>query len=161
MEHIEIRNVTVQDAEFLFRLMNDPPVLRALHEVPTQRTDWEAAVSAWDEDPDEEGYIIFSGGQPAGWFAVNGLLADDQTAFLKMAVLLPSHQGKHTGRYVLAQLLDGLRTRGITSVQLFTDRDNLPAQKCYAACGFSIAEELEERMSDGAITGRYRMVCNL
>lgn len=81
MEGIEIRSVSAGDAEFLFQLMNEPAVMKALNEVPTEKRDWEEAVSAWAEDADEEGYIVFSSGQPVGWFAVNGLLASDHTAF--------------------------------------------------------------------------------
>ncbi len=92
MGNIEIKPVTVQDAKFLFQLMNNPSVMKALNEVPTEKRDWEEAVSSWNEDADEEGYIVFSSGQPVGWFAVNGLLADSHTAFLKMAALMPAHQ---------------------------------------------------------------------
>ena len=131
MGHIEIRSVSDDDAEFLFQLMNEPTVMKDLNEVPTKKQDWEEAVSAWSEDADEEGYIVLSSGRPIGWFAVNGLLADDHTAFLKIAALMPAYQGKHIGRYVL--------------------------QKCYGACGFSITEVLREQMSDGTIAGRYQM----
>ncbi len=161
MENIEIKPVTVQDAEFLFRLMNDPSVMKALNEVPTEKRDWEEAVSSWNEDADEEGYIVFSSGQPVGWFAVNGLLADGHTAFLKMAALMPAHQGKHTGPYVIKWILEHLKNQGITSVQLFTGQDNPAAQKCYAKCGFTIAEALKEQMSDGTMASRYRMICHL
>lgn len=161
MDTIEIRKVASQDAEFLFRLMNDPSVMKALNEVPTEKQDWEEAVSAWAEDADEEGYIVFSSGQPVGWFAVNGLLAGGHTAFLKMAALMPTCQGKQIGPYVVKRILDYLRSKGIASVQLFTNQDNLPAQKCYTKCGFTIAGSLEEQMSDGTIASRYRMVCHL
>lgn len=161
MEGIEIRSVSAGDAEFLFQLMNEPAVMKALNEVPTEKRDWEDAVSAWSADADEEGYIVLSSGRPIGWFAVNGLLADDHTAFLKMAALMPAYQGKHIGRYVLTQILENLRSRGITSVQLFTNQDNLAAQKCYEECGFSVAEALEEQMSDGVIARRYQMGCRL
>lgn len=161
MERIEIRSVSAGDAEFLCQLMNEPAVMKALNEIPTEKRDWEEAVSAWSEDADEEGYIVFSSGRPIGWFAVNGLLADDHTAFLKMAALMPAYQGKHIGRHVLTQLLESLRSRGITSVQLFTNQDNPGAQKCYGACGFSVAEALEEQMSDGTIARRYQMVYRL
>lgn len=157
MGHIEIRSVSDDDAEFLFQLMNEPTVMKDLNEVPTKKQDWEEAVSAWSEDADEEGYIVLSSGRPIGWFAVNGLLADDHTAFLKIAALMPAYQGKHIGRYVLTQILEDLRFRGILSVRLFTNQDNLAAQKCYGACGFSITEVLREQMSDGTIAGRYQM----
>lgn len=47
MEGIEIRSVSAGDAEFLFQLMNEPAVMKALNEVPTEKRDWEEAISAW------------------------------------------------------------------------------------------------------------------
>ena len=161
MENIKIKEVLADDAGFLFQLMNDPAILKALNEVPTEKNDWIEAIRAWQEDEDEAGYIIFDGAVPIGWYAVNGLLADGQEAFLKMAVLLPAYQGKHIGRYVLEQILAHLKDRGYTSVTLFTNQDNLAAQKCYTACGFTIAAALSESMSDHTIVSRYRMECLL
>ena len=161
MEHINLRGITIDDAEFLFQLMNDPSVLAALNEVPTQRSDWTEAVLAWKEDQDEQGCIIFDDTVPIGWFAVNGLLTDGHQAFLKMAVLLPAWQGKHIGRYVLRQILAYLKSIGYTSVLLFTNQDNLTAQKCYASCGFKIVDTLIEKMSDHTIAARYKMECQL
>ena len=153
----EIRKVTADDSDFLFCLMNEPSVMKALNEVSTQRSDWEDAISAWSADADEEDYIILSGGQPIGWFAVNGLLSENGTVFLKMAALLPEYQSKHIGRRALAQILERLRVLGIKSVRLFTNRDNLAAQKCYTECGFEVMEELTDEMSDGSFAVRYQM----
>lgn len=157
MEHIKIRKVTTGDAGFLLRLMNDPVILKALHEVPTQLRDWEEAVVAWLEDEDEQGYIILDQDTPVGWFAVNGLLAEDRTAFLKMAVLLPAYQNRKIGSYVLAYIIGELKAAGFAALVLFTDQDNTRAQACYEKCGFQMVETLEEQMSDGAVAARYRM----
>lgn len=156
MEHITIRGVTASDAGFLLRLMNDPAILKALHEVPTQLSDWEEAAAAWLAD-EEQGYIVFDRDMPVGWFAVNGLLAEDGTAFLKMAVLLPAYQNRKIGSYVLAHIVDKLRAAGITALALFTDQDNTRAQACYKKCGFQVVEAMEDKMSDGAVVARYRM----
>lgn len=161
MEHIGIREVTAGDAGFLFRLMNDSTILKTLHEVPTQLSDWEEAVAAWLEDEDEQGYIIFHRDTPVGWFAVNGLLAEDRIAFLKMAALLPVYQNRKIGSYVLAYIADELRAAEVAVLALFTDHDNTRAQACYKKCGFQIVEALEEQMSDGAIVSRYKMELRL
>lgn len=161
MENIRIEKVTTNDAGFLFQLMNEPSVISVLHEVPTQISDWQEAVLAWLEDADEKGYIVFIGSTPVGWFAVNGLLAEDHSAFLKIAVLLPSWQSKHIGRYVLSQIIKIQQSAGIRTLTLFTDQSNVKAQKCYEACGFEIVETLTEEMSDQTIVKRYKMECNL
>lgn len=160
-KNIKIKEVSTTDAEFLCRLMNDPSVMKNLHELPMQKSDWMEAVRAWKEDEDEAGYIIFDGAVPIGWFAVNGLLTDGQEAFLKMAVLLPAYQGNHIGRYALSQILERLKVKGYRSVILFTDQDNFAAQKCYASCGFKITDALTEEMSDHTMAARYKMECRL
>lgn len=37
MENIKIQEVTGNDIEFLFHLMNDASIMKALNEIPTQR----------------------------------------------------------------------------------------------------------------------------
>lgn len=161
MQDIEIKKVTAEDAEFLYSLMNEPEVLRALNEVPTSREDWMDAIQAWAEDGDEEDYIIWKENVRVGWFAFNGLEADDSAVYLKMAVILPEFQRMGIGSYVLARLLDEVRAGRYREVVLYTNKENLRAQKCYRKCGFTVAEELTERMSDGEVVERYRMVCEL
>lgn len=157
MEGISIREVTANDVEFLFQLMNNPAVMKALNEVLTRRSDWEETVLAWRDDADEKGYIVFDDAIPIGWFAVNGLLAEDHSAYLKMAALLPAWQGRHIGRHVVAEILETLRSAGVARVSLFTNRSNRQAQKCYEACGFQVTGTLTEEMSDRTTVERYRM----
>ena len=128
-----------------------------------EEAEWQkvAAAKATQEDADEAGYLVLRDNVPIGWFAVNGLLAGDGTAFLKMAVLLPAWQNRGIGRSVLAYILDELRKQGVKEAALYTDQDNIRAQSCYTHCGFRIAETLTERMSDEAVVPRYKMVCSL
>ncbi len=161
MRDITIKNVTTEDADFLYSLMNEPEILHALNEVPTNRGDWVDAIQAWLEDGDEADYIIWKENVRVGWFAFNGLEAGDGTVYLKMAVILPEFQRMGIGSYVLVRLLDEVRCGRYREVILFTNRDNIQAQKCYRKCGFHVVEELTERMSDGSVVERYRMVCEL
>lgn len=63
---IKLQNVREEDAEFLYRFMNDKDILDALDEIPTQFSDWVDAISTWNCDPDEEDYIIFDENTPIG-----------------------------------------------------------------------------------------------
>ena len=63
---IRLQNVREEDAEFLYRFMNDKDILDALDEIPTQFSDWVDAIYAWNCDPDEEDYIIFDENTPIG-----------------------------------------------------------------------------------------------
>ena len=161
MEKFEIKRVTLQDADFLFSLMNNPLLLDRLNEVPTTNQDWVEAVLAWENDPDENGYIIWKDEKQIGWFAFNGLLSADRVPYLKMAVILPEYQNKGIGTAVLIKLLAIVREKGFRSVKLITNQDNIKAQKCYSKCGFQIVDIIEDKMRDDTIAMRCIMECKL
>jgi len=135
--------------------MNEPSVLTILHECPTPLSLWNEAVCAWEEDPDEEDFIIFFDGSPAGWLGINSLL--EKTAYIKMLVLLPAYRNRGVGTDALRQILQQLKSRGYTAAALYTDESNLPARHCYEKCGFTVVEHLTEEMSNGSIVPRNRM----
>ena len=157
-KELQIRPVNESDAEFLYQLMNCPSLLERLNEVPTTRQDWTDAISEWLKDEDEEDYIVLTGDTPMGWLGVNGLRGGDGIAYLKMAAFLPEYQGKGYGTCSIREVLDSLKQRGIEQVFLYTDSDNAPAQACYRKCGFNVAENLTETMSNGKDVDRVKMV---
>ncbi len=159
MEELRIVPVNPNDADFLFRIMNNEVILARLHEIPTTFEDWCDAIRIWDGDADEENYIIWSCEKPIGWFSFNNLQSIDRIAYLKMAVILPEYQNKGIGTYALTHLIAQMRERRYNSIMLFTDKDNVTAQKCYQKCGFDVCEELVETMSDNTNVERYKMVC--
>ncbi|MBR3494031.1 MAG: GNAT family N-acetyltransferase [Clostridia bacterium] len=154
---ISIRPVCIDDAGFLCDLMNCPPVLQSLNEVPTGLQDWADAIREWNSDEDEEDYIILENGTSIGWLGVNGFLNGDKTVYLKMAAMMPNRQRHGFGTCAIRELMTDLKRRGFERMILFTDQDNLTAQACYAKCGFRIAESLVETMSNGKDIQRYRM----
>lgn len=161
MEQIEIRKVTHNDADFLFQLMNDEVIMKRLNEIPTCKRDWEEAIGIWENDPDEENYIVWISGKQIGWFSFNNLESGDRIAWLKMAAISSGYQHKGIAKYVLKYLLQQMRERKYCSVLLCTNKDNINAQSCYQKCGFSIIEELTEIMSDNTAVRRFKMECKL
>ena len=159
MNKIQIRPVTPADAPFLTTLMNHPAILRRLHQLPTTQSDWEEAIALWLSDDDEEGFILFDGPRPIGWFAVNNLLSP--IPYLKIAVLLPQYQGQGIGQTALRTLLDQLKARGYPKVRLFTDCDNQIAQACYQKCGFRPLATTQESWPDGTTCQQYEMESHL
>ncbi len=154
---VQVRPVCKDDAKFLCLLMNCPPVLQRLNEVPTEQQDWTDAINLWSHDDDEEDYIVFDGDTPIGWLGVNGLLGEEKAAYLKMAVLLPDYQGHGFGSFAICELMCRLRHRGFEKIVLYTDSDNYKAQGCYQKCGFQIVESLVETMSNGMAVSRFKM----
>ena len=155
------RPVREGDAAFLYRLMNDPAVLEALNEIPTEPQDWAEAIREWLRDEDEEDYSVCDGETPTGWLGVNGLQGEDRIAYLKMAAFLPEYQGRGFGTRSIREVLETLKSRGIEKVILYTDSANAKAQACYAKCGFRTAETLTETMSNGKEVPRLRMETSL
>ncbi len=157
MDSIRIVDANEENAWFLFELMNDAFLMDVLNEVPTTIDVWIDAIKEWKQDPDEEDYIIFDDIIPIGWVGINGLSAEDKKAYIKMIVLLPRYQNKGIGRYVIGKIIERLKRKGYLSVGLYTDQCNIKAQHCYLKCGFNVIDEVEQRMSNGAVVKRYKM----
>ena len=155
--NVKIFEVSENDALFLCKLMNDKNILDSLNEVPTQLSDWIDAISAWNCDDDEEGYIIFDEETPIGWLGVNGLSSENKKAYIKMIVLLPEYQNKGIGSYVVTQLVRNLKLRKFKEIILYTNQNNLRAQKCYAKCGFEVTKGLIQKMFNGDMVRRCKM----
>ena len=157
MENIEIHKVTANDAEVLHKLMNDEHIIDRLSETETGIDIWISAIKEWENDHDEEDYIIYNNNIAIGWLGINNLLSADKQAYIKMIVLLPEYQGRGIGKYVISQAVEHLRLMGYHSVILFTDNSNVVAQKCYKKCGFDITETIMQKMSNGKSIKRVKM----
>lgn len=157
MNDISLRMVSKDDASFLFSIMNMDVILDSLNEIPTQLCDWEDAISAWEQDDDEEDYIICKGETPIGWLGVNGLASADSIAYLKIAALLPGYHNKGIGCCGIAQIIAWLKQRNYAKIALYTDQDNHRAKACYRKCGFEITETFTEEMANGKTVARCKM----
>ena len=157
MKNIEVRQVAQNDALFLQQLMNDSQIIAILNELPTSVDVWADAILEWDNDPDEEDYIIFDEGMPVGWLGINGLSSESKQVWIRVIALLPTHQGQGIGHYVMSAIIQNLALRGFRSVALYTDCSNERAQHCYDRCGFEISEKTVRKMPNGTTVDRYKM----
>ena len=157
IKNIAVRQVTQNDALFLQQLMNDSQIMAILNEPPTSADVWADAILEWDNDPDEEDYIIFDEGMPVGWLGINGLSSESKQVWVKVIALLPTHQERGIGHYVMSEIIDNLALRGFRSVALYTDRSNERAQRCYNRCGFDVSEKTVQKMPNGTTVDRYKM----
>lgn len=158
---IHLEDVSEKHSQFLYVLMNDPSILAALNEIPTQTADWTEAISAWKCDPDEVDYIIYDRDTPIGWLGINGLMSEEKTAYLKLLALLPAYQGKGIGTYAVRQAIKLVKNRGFSEIALHTNQCNQKAQACYLKCGFEVAQVYTEEMSNGDIVQRFKMTLDL
>jgi len=161
MGNISIREVEGKDAEFLFTLVNNESILKSLNEVTTSLDIWESAIAEWNNDADEEDYIILDNNIPVGWLGVNDLTSQDKQVFIKVIAVSPNKQGLGIGKHAIGQLIEDLKFRGYESVGLYTDRNNVDAQKCFQKCGFAITDTIVRKMSNGEHVERYKMELGL
>lgn len=157
MEELKLVKAAKDHVDFLTIIMNDPLILTSLREVPTASDVWSEAVDIWSQDPDEEDYIVFLNKKAVGWLGVNELVSETNTVSLKIAAILPEFQNKGIGTAAIGLLVDNLRSRGFSKLVLYTDTDNFQAQGCYRKCGFSVAYEFPDVMSNGDHVLRYCM----
>ena len=157
MNNIKINKVKKSDAQFLHDLMNNESIMAVLNEVPTAINVWTDAIMEWEQDPDEEDYIIFDELVPIGWLGLNGLSSEDKKAYIKVIALIPSYQKRGIGQYVINQIIENLKLRGYVSIGLYTDQSNVQAQCCYLKCGFDVTDKIVQKMSNGTYVRRYKM----
>ncbi|MBK5269895.1 MAG: GNAT family N-acetyltransferase, partial [Bacteroidia bacterium] len=62
--------------------------------------------------------------------------------------ILPSQQGKGTGRFVIDYILDEIKSKGATALRLQVKRDN-KARYFYEKLGFNIIEEIDFDIGNG------------
>lgn len=161
MKNININKVKSSDAQFLHTLMNNGSIISVLNEVPTTVDVWSDAIDKWEQDDDEEDYIIFDKDLPIGWLGINGLSSAEKKVFIKIIVLLPNYQKRGIGQYVIHQTKENLKSRGFLSIGLYTNQNNIQAQRCYFKCGFEVTDEIVQKMSNGEIIYRFKMECIL
>jgi ribosomal protein S18 acetylase RimI-like enzyme len=70
--------------------------------------------------------------------------------------ILPSQQGKGTGRFVVDYILDEIRQKGATSLQLQVQREN-KARNFYEKLGFAIIDEKDFDIGNGFFMNDYVM----
>jgi len=75
---------------------------------------------------------------------------------LQKLYILPSQQGKGTGRFVIDHLITELKGKAADALQLQVKRDN-PAQHFYKKLGFTIIDEKDFDIGNGYLMQDYIM----
>jgi len=136
MVELSLRDATRGDYDFLYELH------RAALKETIERT-W-----GWDEDWQAERFrskfdvtrrrIILQDGEHIGCLAV---VDQDDGIFLSYLALMPDHQGQGIGTWLIRDVLDQARAKGV-AVTLRVLRTN-PARALYERLGFRIYETTE------------------
>ena len=98
--------------------------------------------------------IAYDGVHPVG-FASFGLIEPSVYKLHKIYVL-PSQQGKGTGRFIIDQLIKAMKAKGATTLQLNVNRHN-NAKSFYEKLGFVVMREEDVDIGNGYYMNDYVM----
>ena len=98
--------------------------------------------------------VVYDEDEPAG-FAAYFEKAPSVFKLDKIYVLL-SQQGKGTGRFMIDHIVDEIRRRGATALQLQVNRHN-KAKNFYERLGFVVIDEKDFDIGDGYFMNDYVM----
>jgi ribosomal protein S18 acetylase RimI-like enzyme len=98
--------------------------------------------------------IVYDGVHPVG-FASSSLI-EPQVYKLHKIYVLPSQQGKGTGRFIIDQLVKAMKAKGATTLQLNVNRHN-NAKAFYEKLGFAVIKEEDIDIGNGYFMNDYVM----
>jgi ribosomal protein S18 acetylase RimI-like enzyme len=98
--------------------------------------------------------IIYADGIPAGFASYQEM----QSGIFKLhkIYVLPSQQGRGTGRFLVDFIFDDIKQRGGTALQLQVNRHN-KAKIFYEKLGFRVKEEVDIAIGNGYFMNDYIM----
>ena len=98
--------------------------------------------------------FVYEGEEPVGFAAY----FEKHPSIIKLdkIYILPSQQGKGTGKFVIDYILDEIKQKGATALQLQVHRQN-KARNFYEKLGFVIIEEKDFDIGNGFFMNDYVM----
>lgn len=98
--------------------------------------------------------IIYDDKEPAGFASYQ--LTDNSTYKLHKIYILPSQQGKGTGKFLVDYIIDDIKHKKGSSLQLQVNRNNR-AKSFYEKLGFKVIREADFDIGNGYFMNDYIM----
>lgn len=105
-------------------------------------------------EKNHEFIVVYDGVHPVGFASFS--LIEPQTYKLHKIYVLPSQQGKGTGRFIIDQLVKAMKSKGAASLQLNVNRHN-NAKTFYEKLGFAVIREEDIDIGKGYFMNDYVM----
>lgn len=123
--------------------------LNALHGSPeiTENDFADMLKTSW-KGTDERNFLIYQDSAPVGWLKINGLDNED-IGWISMLVIAENYHRKGVGTFAVHFAEEYIRSAGKQKAGIHTTDDNIPAQKLYVKCGYTITEYGECTTGDG------------
>jgi len=99
-------------------------------------------------------YIVYNAGIPIGFVSYSEI--EPHLFKLHKIYILPSQQGRGTGRFVIEQVIRNVQQEGATGLQLNVNRNN-PALHFYKKLGFEAIREEDIDIGNGYLMNDYVM----
>jgi diamine N-acetyltransferase len=99
-------------------------------------------------------FLVYEGTEPVGFASYQEI--EPSVFKLHKIYVLPSQQGKGTGRFVIDQIVETIRPFGATALQLQVNRDN-KAKGFYEKLGFTVIDEIDLDIGGGHFMNDYVM----
>jgi RsiW-degrading membrane proteinase PrsW (M82 family)/ribosomal protein S18 acetylase RimI-like enzyme len=103
--------------------------------------------------------ILYDGVHPIGFASVG--MTEPAIFKLHKIYILPSYQGKGAGRFLLTELIKGVKRKAGVSFLLNVKRDNLKAKSFYEKNGFTVVKEEDIDIGNGFFLRDYVMELQL
>jgi len=103
---------------------------------------------------DIEFIIVYDGVHPVGFASYS--LIEPQLYKLHKIYVLPSLQGRGTGRFAIEQLVKAMKSKGATALLLNVNRQN-NAKEFYEKLGFAVIKEEDIDIGSGYFMNDYVM----
>ncbi|HEY6506248.1 MAG TPA: GNAT family N-acetyltransferase [Chitinophagaceae bacterium] len=98
--------------------------------------------------------LVYDGAEPVGFASFS--LASAQVFKLHKIYVLPSQQGKGTGKFIIEELTNTLKAKGASVLQLNVNRHN-NAKVFYEKIGFAVVAEEDIDIGNGYFMNDYVM----
>lgn len=107
-------------------------------------------------------YLVYDDETLIGqWGIYTTKIEEKESAWLGWFSVLPEHRRKGYGRRILQEFEAEARKQGFKYIRLYTGRDNLTAQACYANYGFTLEEfNGETDMETEKLTIGSKTICD-
>lgn len=98
--------------------------------------------------------LVFDDAQPVGFASIS--MIGERVYKLHKIYVLPSQQGKGTGRFMIGQLINAIKAKGASALQLNVNRNN-NARFFYEKLGFTVIREEDIDIGSGYYMNDYVM----
>ncbi len=132
--------------------------MQALHGNKIGCDEWIKLLS--ENDPDEVHFLIYRNAIPVAWLKINGL-SDGKASWISMLSVMPSQQRCGAGTYAVEFAENYCRDLGKEILYIHTTEDNIPAQRLYEKCGYTVSERFVYKTGDGVNRSGFTFSKNL